>query len=301
MLLTAHRVTLVSAAALVTLLATSAAAQTTDAAPPPDAAATTAPAKAEGKTDGKVEIDDRSVDPAQPDFTVINLPTTLRLPQWKGAFRIAHRFTRSLSEGSFGDLLADGLGTDFGSVIGLEFRFGLPYGAQVGVFRTSEKTVEFFTQKEVIRQSERVPLSVAAFGSLEGGGNFDSPRAGALGFVASRTFGERGAVYAQPLYVRNTNPSLVPSEDHDDHGNHIAYRDTSMLGIGARFSVIRNLYLTGEYAPRIRGFRGPALKAFAVEKLVGGHMFQINVSNGLGLSLGDVARGTLSDDHWYIG
>jgi Membrane bound beta barrel domain (DUF5777) len=293
-----RRATVVPMAAFLTFAAAASAAaqQSAD-----DKPAATASAAAAAPAQESSEPDDRSIDPAQPDFTVINLPTTLRLPRWKGSFRVSHRFTRSVSDGSFGDLLADGLGTDFGSVIGLEFRFGLPYGAQVGVFRTSEKTVEFFTQKEVIRQSERVPLSVAAFGSLEGGGNFDSPRAGGLGLVASRTFGERGAVYAQPLYVRNTNPSLVPSEDHDQYGNHIAYRDTTMLGLGARFSVIRSLYLTGEYAPRIRGFRGPALKAFGVEKLVGGHMFQINVSNALGLSLADVARGTLSDDHWYIG
>jgi Membrane bound beta barrel domain (DUF5777) len=288
----AHRATVFSAAALLTLAAaTCAAAQESG-----DARSATPPASQEASA-----ADDRSIDPAQPDFTVVNLPTSLRMPRWKGAFRVSHRFTRSLSDGSFGDLLADGLGTDFGSVIGLEFRFGLPYGAQVGVFRTSAKTVEFFTQKEVVPQRERVPVTIAAYGSLEGSSNFDSPRAGALGVVASRKFGERGAVYAQPLYVRNTNPSLVPSEDHDQYGHHIAYRDTTMVGVGGRFSVIRNLYVTGEYAPRIRGFRGPALKAFAVDKVVGGHVFQINVSNALGMSLADVARGSVSDEHWYLG
>ncbi len=283
-------------AALLTVLTTTVAAQ--ESSPTPVGQATAGSAAAEQEA----VVDDRSIDPAQPDFLVVNLPTTLRLPRWRGAFRVSHRFTRSLGDGSFRDLIGDGLGTDFGSLIGLEFRFGLPYGAQVGVFRTSEKTIEFFTQKELLRQGTRqVPIGVAAFASTEGSGNFDSPRAGAIGLVASRTIGQRGAVYVQPLYVRNTNPQLLPSEDHDEQGNHIAYRHTTMLGVGGRFSVMRNLYLAAEYAPRIRGFRGPALKSFAVEKIVGGHAFQINFSNALGMSLADVARGAISDDDWYLG
>jgi len=46
-------------------------------------------------------IDDRAIDPAQPDFLVVNLPTTLRMPQWRGAIRVSHRFTRALGDGSF--------------------------------------------------------------------------------------------------------------------------------------------------------------------------------------------------------
>ena len=277
-----RRATVLSALALLTL-ATTAAAQ--DAAP---------------DRDDEV-IDDRAIDPAQPDFLVVNLPTTLRLPQWRGALRVSHRFTRALGDGSFKDLAGDGFGTDFGALIGLEFRFGLPMGAQVGVFRTSEKTVEFFTQKEIVRERRRMPIGIAAFASAEGSDNFDSPRASAFGVVGSRSIAHRGSVYVQPFYVRNTNPGLIPSEEHDELGNHIAYRDTTMLGIGGRFSVVRNLYVVGEYAARVHGYDGIALKSFAVEKVVGGHAFQINFSNALGMSLADVARGAASDDHWYLG
>jgi len=294
----ARPATVASTAALLSILATTAAAQQSGDAPVAAPAASPAAATATAKPE---IVDDMSIDPAQPDFTVINLPTTLRMPRWKGAVRISHRFTRSISDGSFGDLLADGLGTDFGSVIGLEFRFGLPFGAQVAAFRTSQKTVEFFTEKEVVPQGKQLPIGISAFASLEGSNNFDSPHAGSIGLVASRKLGERGAVYVQPVAVRNTNPTLLPSEDRDERGNRIAYRDTTIVGLGARISVIRNLYLTGEYAPRVGGFRGPAMKAFAVEKIIGGHAFQLNFSNGLGLSLADVARGTSSDDHWYLG
>jgi hypothetical protein len=35
---------------------------------------------------------------AEPDFAVVNLPTTLRLPRYKSNFRITHRFAGKLDE-----------------------------------------------------------------------------------------------------------------------------------------------------------------------------------------------------------
>jgi hypothetical protein len=37
--------------------------------------------------------------PAEPDFTVISLPTSLRLPPFKSGIRVTHRFTRPLNCG----------------------------------------------------------------------------------------------------------------------------------------------------------------------------------------------------------
>lgn len=37
-----------------------------------------------------------------------------------------------------------------------------------------------------------------------------------------------------------------------------------------------------------------------LEKLVGGHVFQINVSNGVGTTIGQLARGGSKKD-WYLG
>ena len=62
---------------------------------------------------------------AQPDFTLITLPTTLRLPRFKSQFRVTHRFGRPLGAGDFGDLAGDLFGLDTGAVIGLEYRFGI--------------------------------------------------------------------------------------------------------------------------------------------------------------------------------
>src|SRR5688500_15926857 len=79
---------------------------------------------------------DARVDALQPDFNLAALPTTLRMPVNKWAFRTTHRFNRPLGQGDFGDLASDLFGFDSGAVIGLELRYGLARGTQVGVHRT---------------------------------------------------------------------------------------------------------------------------------------------------------------------
>ena len=80
--------------------------------------------------------DDTEIQPVQPDFWVINQPTTMRLPKYALAFRVTHRFTRSLNQDSFRRSLSDAFGLDSGAMIGLELRFAPFRGAQVGVYRT---------------------------------------------------------------------------------------------------------------------------------------------------------------------
>src|SRR5262245_8852185 len=79
---------------LALLIAAPAAAQTAAAAAP-----TTQPAQ-----DPSV---DYQINVSQPDFTLSALPTTLRLPKGKLAFRLTHRFTRPIAEGDVGDFFAD--------------------------------------------------------------------------------------------------------------------------------------------------------------------------------------------------
>src|SRR3954449_10934614 len=93
--------------ALAVALPRSAAAQAT----PPDPAANTP------QTPPVTSNPDIRVDPLQPDFNLAALPTTLRLPEHKMAFRVTHRFTRSLGSGSFSDLVNDFFGFDSAGAI----------------------------------------------------------------------------------------------------------------------------------------------------------------------------------------
>ena len=150
----------------------------TPAAPPPvQPAQADPPAKADP---------DVRVDPLQPDFNLTALPTTLRLPRGKWAFRLTHRFTRPLGEGNFGDLLADAFGFDGSAQIGLELRYGLTRGTQVGVHRTSDRTIQFFGQHNFLNERGGALLGLDAVASIEGENNLQEHYQSALGAVLSK-------------------------------------------------------------------------------------------------------------------
>jgi hypothetical protein len=236
---------------------------------------------------------DRAVDPSQPDFTLIALPTTLRMPKFASAFRVTHRFTRPLGNGDFGDLLGDAFGLDGGAQIGLEYRFGILSGTQIGVNRTNDKVIAFFAQHQLMRQGEGKPVGIDVLGSIEGAENFDEHFSPAIGAVISRTLGKHGALYAEPIWIDNTNP--FPSELIDNN-------DTFILGLGARLRVRPTVYLLLEAAPRLAGNDpGKTQISFGIEKRAGGHAFQFNFSNNLATTLAPIARGGLDYDTWYVG
>lgn len=232
-------------------------------------------------------------DPSQPDFTVVNMPTTLQLPKYKSAFRLTHRFARPLGAGDFGDLAGDLFGFDSGAQIGLEFRISLLSKSQVGIYRTSDKTIEFFGQYSVYQEGRNAPVSIDALASVEGTNNFQDSYSPALGAVIAKRLGTNGAVYVMPQWVNNTNP--LPSEVIDDNS-------AFLLGLGARIRIRPTVYLVGEFQPRVAGDApGIHYGSFGIEKRAGGHMFQLNISNSIGTTPGQIARGGYDASNWYIG
>ena len=233
---------------------------------------------------------DVRVDPLQPDFALVSLPTTLRMPKGKWVFRITHRFTREVGEGDFGDLASDLFGLDGGAQIGLELRYGLFRGTQVGVHRTSDRTIELFLQQSLMTQRDGGALGLDLLASLEGWDNLSEQHQGGFGLLFSRTVGKKLALYAEPIVVLNTNPF----EGGDDH--------TFMLGLGGRWRVLSSTYLAAEYVPRLAGYApSDAHMGFGIEMRAGGHSFQINVANGWGTTPGQLAVGGIDDEKWYLG
>ena len=229
---------------------------------------------------------------AEPDFTVVNLPTSLRLPKFGSAFRVTHRFGRAL-RGDFDDIAGDLFGLDSGATIGLEYRFGIIPNGQIGIHRSSSgKTIEFFGQYSVFRQTAGAPIDVSALVTIEGMDNFQETKTPAFGAILSRTFGDWGAFYFQPAWVNNANP--LPSELADDN-------DTFMYGLGARVRIRPTVYLVGEVAPG-SGFqpRSPH-SAFGIEKRVGGHSFQLSFGTDSASTIGQIARGGGTSEDWYLG
>lgn len=243
------------------------------------------------------------VDPAQPDFTIVGLPTTLRVPVHKSAFRVTHRFGRPLGAGDFGDLVSDFFGFDSGAQIGLEFRYGVARGIQAGLHRTNDKTIEFFGEYTPLTQTDSRPYAAALLVAVEGINNFRDDYAPTVGLILSHEFGRSAALYLEPIWIGNTNP--VPA-DHVDEGAEPHQDDTRdqtfVLGIGGRWRVRPTVYLVGEFAPRLAGYDpGVHHASFGIEKRVGGHSFQLNFSNTLATTPRQIARGGFSNDNWYIG
>ncbi len=239
---------------------------------------------------------------AQPDFTLINLPTSLRLPRNGSSFRITHRFPRPLKcEECASSLAADFFGLDAGAVIGIEFRYGLAPSLEVGVARHRlGKTIAFFGQYGLARQSDRMPIEISALVGVEGTNNFGaSDPAGTpdahsptVGAILTHLLGEVGSIHVEPMWVNNTN---VFSDIGDD--------STFMVGLGARVRIRPTVYLLGELTPRVSGYSpGTTLGSFGIEKRVGGHMFQVNFSNHFsGGTFRQFAEGAPDSDDWYVG
>jgi cytochrome c oxidase subunit 2 len=238
--------------------------------------------------------DDMRLKPAEPDFTLISLPTSLRVPQFKSAFRVTHRFFQPLNANA-GDVASNLLGLDSGAQIGLEYRFGIVPNGEVGIQRTSDRTIEFFSQYGLVRQTRSRPVDVSVLVSVEGTNNFRDRYSPAFAAIVSRTFGDRAALYVEPAWVHHANiePSTliagVPT-------------DTVMVGLGGLLRVRPTVSIVTEFSPRLAGYRpGVNHGGVAIEKRAGGHTFQLNVSDSFATTMGQIARGGLVPISWHLG
>ncbi|HYM22094.1 MAG TPA: DUF5777 family beta-barrel protein [Vicinamibacterales bacterium] len=234
--------------------------------------------------------DDERLDPSEPDYSLINLPTALRLPSHKGDFHLVHRFGENLRTDDFETQLSNLFGIDQGATIGLEFRFGLMKHLEGVVTRTNNgRTVQFQGKYDGWHQSASLPLSISLIASAEGTNNFgackgcgDTGYAQTLGAVFAHEFGQNGAVYLEPFWVHGVGGIAVPGES------------TGFVGIGARGRVHGETYLVFEVSPRLGGTvfdDGSPEYAFAIEKRVGGHVFQLQLGNSSAVTYAQIARG----------
>jgi hypothetical protein len=246
------------------------------------------------------EDDDAVLRPAEPDFVVVNLPTTLRLPRFRGNFRITHRFAGNLRNGTLGQQASNLFGIDQGAIIGFEYRFAVARYVQAALYRSSlDKTIQLYGKYDAVQQRRSVPVSLSPVVSIEGTDNFQAKYAPAAGVVISRQFGIRIAGYVTPMWARNTAASLE-AIDHDHDGSASAEssnpspvnRNTTSIGLGGRLRLGSSAYVAGEVAIRVRGY-APDQHGYGVsiEKRVGAHMFSMTFTNTFATTFAQLARG----------
>ncbi len=271
------------------LLPLSAAAQTTATAAqtPPSAAA---PAATAPDPDLQFVAD-------EPDFTLAALPTSLRMPAGKLDFGLTHRFERPIASGSTGDFFSNFFGFDNGAVIGIQLRYGIAPGTAVTFNRTSDRTIEFLGQRELIRQSESRPITVDFLAGVEGLNNLRQNYASTLGAIVSHRISGRGAVYLEPMVVIDANANTIATTP-----TIAARNNTGMVGLGSRMRICKSkAYVVGEWVPRFGYDPGVDHISFGIEAREGGHLFQLNFSNTFATTMGQIARGGATNSDWYIG
>jgi uncharacterized beta barrel domain-containing protein DUF5777 len=245
---------------------------------PATSAAPTTSAGAEQTDD-----DDAKLRPLEPDFTLVNLPTTMPLPRHAGNFHLTHRFSENLRRAgsTFTDHLSSLFGLDAGATIQFEYRFGVLKHLEAIASRTNvDRDIQFSTKYDAFHQSASMPIGLSAIASVEGGNNFQTRYVPALGAVISRTLGTVAAVYVTPFWAHNT-----AAETGID-------RDTGFVGLGTRLRIRPTVFLVGEVTPRVGGYGpGDAEFAFAVEKRVGAHVFSLTFANTAATTYGQIARG----------
>lgn len=255
------------------------------------------------------QIDDEEDDPAEldlaePDFVVVNLPTNLRTPRFKGNFRMTHRFAGNLLNQSFSQNASNLFGLDQGAIIGFEYRMNLMRNVQAAAFRTNfDKTFLFYGKYDGIRQRGSMPVSISGLVSIEGADNFQERYAPGVGAIVSRKVGNWLAVYATPIWIGNTNASLAPIQHDHDHGEETEEHEhdelpaherqgTFIVGVAARLRLTRTVYVVGEITPRVAGYAPDKPEyGFGIEKRVGGHAFTLTFTNTFSTTFAQLARG----------
>lgn len=242
-------------------------------------------------TAASVQDDPAVLVPAEPDVVVVNLPTGMRMPLFKGNFRLTHRFGANLRNGSFSQQAGDLFGLDNGAIIGFEYRVAVAEGLQAAFYRTSfNKTIQLYGKYDALRQRGAVPVSVSGLVSIEGTNNFKERYAPAAGLVISRLVGTRVAGYVTPMWVGNTAAALVSSR-----------RSSTYVGLGGRVRVFGTTYVAGEVVIRAGGYApDEAAYGFSLEKRAGSHMFSLTFTNTFGTTFAQIARGGAANS-LYLG
>ena len=106
----------------------------------------------------------------------------------------------------------------------------------------------------------------------------------------SRELGEHGALYFQPSWIGNSNLLDIAEDDY-----------TVLAGIGGAHPRCPGHLPVCGGLPRVAGHDpGVTMISFGFEQRAGGHVFQLNFSNGFGTTLAQVARGGTANDDWYL-
>jgi hypothetical protein len=210
---------------------------------------------------------------------LINLPTTQTVDKHRFLFQISHRYT-------------NGVGSGYDTFYGINgparIMIATGYGItdRLGVWvKHANQTHEFELGLGwlLFDQGDRLgmPFSASVY---VGGGLVTESRPGLNLFAAenlkftaqlslAHQFGRRFSVLLVPCFATNTTDGLPTIEG------------SFALGFGGRFEILQGFSVIGEWLPVLAGHRAEANGwGFGLEDKIGGHVFQVFLTNSLGIT-----------------
>jgi hypothetical protein len=226
-------------------------------------------------------------------WKVVNLPTNRTVERGSLLFLIGHRFNPQVSDGY--DAF---FGLDGSSIIFLNLGYALTDHLFVNLGRSNaDDDVELNLKARFVRQTpDGWPLSIGAQGSLNWFSGEPSTgsrfRREALKLstqlILTRALGPRAGVAVVPGVLFN------PASAEEDEG------PLFTVGLGGRLNVHGSFALVGEWVPIVSGYARTNTFgndnrfdswAGGIEIATPGHVFQIVVSNSVGLATDQYLRG----------
>ena len=241
--------------------------------------ALTAGEKTAGTGEAKAEAREDPAPPKMPFETpafwgtrLVNLPTTTTIDAKDVLFRISHRF--------YGPV-AEGYDTFFGLDSGANVLFSLGYGI-TDRLSISVGRARLYSEWElgldwlVLEQGGNTGLPFSAtlhagadWVTMEGSGTVK----GSFQVSLARQVNKRLSLLVVPAFATNTNFwELDP-------------RGTFSLGLGSRYMIFNELSVILEWIPVLSGYKDVQNGwGFGIEKKIGGHVFQVVLTNAFGLT-----------------
>ncbi len=226
-------------------------------------------------------------------WKMVNLPTNRRVAKGSVLFLIGHRFNPRIQDGYDAFFCLDGSG-----IIYLSLGYAFSDQLLVNLGRSNaDDNVELNAKFNPIKQrAGGWPVSVGIQSSVNW---FSEKRSGERRFradvlkyatqlILTRAFTESFSLGFVPGVL--VNPSVIDKSE----------RPLYTLGVGGRWTFYRNFSLVAEWVPVVSGFIrtstfGNANRfdswGSAFEIAVGGHVFQIMVTNAVGLATDQYMRG----------
>jgi hypothetical protein len=210
---------------------------------------------------------------------LINLPTTQTVDKHRFLFQISHRYTNGVGSG---------YDTFYGVNGPARIMIATGYGItdRLGVWiKHANQTHEFELGLGwlLFDQGDRLgmPFSASVYvggglvtESTPGRDLFDAEN---LKFTAqlslAHQFGRRFSVLLVPCFASNTTDGLPTIEG------------SFALGLGGRFEILQGFSVIGEWLPVLAGHRAEANGwGFGLEEKIGGHVFQVFLTNSIGIA-----------------